>query len=518
MRHTLILLLLAVALAGACAPATEPPSTPQSGPAASPSPTAAPTLPPPTAIPPTEPPPTSAPPTQPPPDTPTLVPPTATPAPDNAAPVVSGLVDQTVPDDEEFSWISLDDHVADADHADEAITWSLSGGGELKARILAPTRELRVGVPDAEWRGSETIRLEACDPEGVCDAVELMYTVVEENDAPVIEIRDQAILLGKTFPQIALDQHVTDVDSPIEEMDWSTSGGEELGLDIKDRVLTIDLPGAEWHGSEQIQLQACDAGGACGSADVTFTVLDDTDVLITFTSNAGFLIITGGKKILIDALYPGDVSPETLALMENAEPPFDGVDLVLATHDHFDHFGPQPVGKHLSNNPEAVFVSTESAVEMLRQGYDSFDEIEERVIPIHVHRGSTVQKTVDGIELEMLSLSHGMQNYLNMGIIMTIGENRLFHTGDSGPETMSMDYFLAYDLPGKEIDVAFVAHFILLEEAQHPFIVEGIQARYVVPMHYLYTLPGPDYEAMELYFPEAILFHEELEIWLMPRE
>jgi hypothetical protein len=333
---------------------------------------------------------------------------TATPATENAAPVISGLADQTVPDDEEFPWISLDDHVADADHADDAISWSLSGGGALKARILAPTRELRVGVPDAEWRGSETIRLEACDPEGLCDAVEVVYAVVEENDAPVIEIRDQAILLGEAFAQIALDQHVSDVDSPIEEMDWSTSGGEELGLEIKDRVLTIDLPGAEWHGSEQIQLLACDAGGACGSADVTFTVMDDKDVLITFTSNAGFLIGTGGKKILIDALYPGDISPETLALMENGEPPFDGVDLVLATHDHFDHFGPQSVGKHLSNNPEAVFVSTESAVEMLRQDYDDFGEIEERVIPIHVPRGSTVQKTVDGIELEMLSLSHGM--------------------------------------------------------------------------------------------------------------
>jgi L-ascorbate metabolism protein UlaG (beta-lactamase superfamily) len=432
--------------------------------------------------------------------------------------VVSGLEDQTVPDDEEFPWISLDDCVADADHADDAIVWSLSGGGALKARILAPTRQLRVSVPDAEWRGSETIRLEACDPEGACDAVEVVYTVVEENDAPVIDIRDQMIPLGQTFPRIALDQHVTDVDSPVEEMTWNASGGQALALDITARVLTLDLPSAEWHGSEQIQLQACDAGGACGSAAVTFAVLDDRDLLITFTSNAGFLIGTGGKKILLDALYPSDVSPETLALMENAEPPFDGVDLVLATHDHSDHFGPQSVGKHLSNNPEAVFVSTESAVEMLREGYNGFDEIEDRVHPIHVRRGSTVLETFDGIEVEMLSLSHGIDGYLNMGFVITVGENRLFHTGDSGLETMSMDYFLAYDLPGKEIDVAFVSHFILLDETQHAFILEGIQARYVIPMHFLHSFPDVDYEAMELYFPEAILFHEELESWLMPRE
>ena len=513
MRRYLIPLLLTVALAVACAPAAAPTSTPEAGPASSPSPAALPTLAPPTPVPPTQPPAATA---SAAPATPTPV--STTPAAENAAPAISGLAGQSVPDDEEFAWILLDDHVADADHPDDAITWTLSEGGELKARILAPTRQLRVSVPDAEWRGSETIRLEACDPEGACDAVEVVYTVVEENDPPVIDIRDQAILLGKTFAQIALDEHVSDVDSPIEEMAWSSSGSIELGLDIMDRVLTVDPPGAEWHGSEQIQLQACDAGGACGIAEVRFTVLHDTDVLITFTSNAGFLIVTGGKKILLDALYPGDVSPETLALMESAEPPFDGIDLVLATHDHFDHFGPQSVGKHLSNNPEAVFVSTDSAVEMLRQGYDGFDEIEERVIPIHVRRGSTVHKTVDGIELEMLSLSHGMEGYLNMGFLITIGENVLFHTGDSGPETMSMSYFLEYDLPGKQIDVAFVSHFILLEEAQHAFIVEGIQARYVVPMHFLHSFPDVDYPAMELCFPEAIVFHEELESWLMPRE
>jgi len=49
-------------------------------------------------------------------------------------------------------------------------------------------------------------------------------------------------------------------------------------------------------------------------------------------------------------------------------------------------------------------------------------------------------------------------------------------------------------------------------------VVEGIQARYVVPMHFLHSFPEVDYEAMELYFPEAIMFHEELESWLMPRE
>jgi L-ascorbate metabolism protein UlaG (beta-lactamase superfamily) len=424
-----------------------------------------------------------------------------------------------VPDDEPFPSIHLDEHVDDADHADDTIAWSITSSGELRARILATTRQLRVSVPDEAWRGSETVGLQACDPLNACDDVEIVYTVLEENDTPIVHILDQAVSLGESFPQIALDEHVSDVDHPIEEMDWSFSGNEELVPEIQDRVLRVSVPGGGWHGTEQIQLQACDPGGACGTAEVAFTVLANDDLLITFISNAGFMITTGGKKILIDALYPGDATPETLALMENAEPPFHDVDLVLATHDHSDHFGPQSVGRHLTNNPAAVFLSTESAVEMLRQGHDAFDEIEERVIPIAVHRTGSVQETVNGIELEMLNMPHGIEGgYLNLGIIMTIGPHRLFHTGDSGPESASMAYFLGYDLLSREIDVAFVSHFILLEPDLQPFVADAVGARYVIPMHYLHTLIPVDYEAMEEFLPEAITFHEELENWLMPRE
>jgi L-ascorbate metabolism protein UlaG (beta-lactamase superfamily) len=520
MRRSLLLLVLAALLASACAPSATPEIAARPTAASAASPTVPPTDPLPSAEPAATLPPTAVP-TEPLPPTtaPTAAPPTPTPAIDNAAPVISGLDDQTVPDDEGFPPIFLDEHVADADHADDAIAWSLTTDGELRARILASTRQLRVSVPDAAWRGSETVGLQACDPLGACDAAEIVFTVLEENDAPVVHILDQAIALGKTFPQIALDQHVSDVDSPVEELAWTFSGNEELAPEIRDRVLTVSTPEADWSGMERIQLQACDAGGACGSADVAFTVLADEDLLITFTSNAGFMIMTSGKKILIDALYPGDATPETLARMENGEPPFDGVDLVLATHDHADHFGPQSVGRHLSNNPAAVFLSTESAVEMLREGYDAFDQIEERVIPISVHRGGSVQETVNGIELEMLNMPHGIPGgYLNMGIVMTIGPHRIFHTGDSGPESASLAYFLNYDLAEKHIDVAFVSHFHLVEPEWHPFLVDAIQARYVIPMHYLHTLLPVDYEAMEQFFPESIAFHEELESWLMPRQ
>ena len=53
----------------------------------------------------------------------------------------------------------------------------------------------------------------------------------------------------------------------------------------------------------------------------------------------------------------------------------DNVDLILATHNHADHFDPIAVGRHLRANPEARFVSTKQAVKSLRDRVEDFEAI-----------------------------------------------------------------------------------------------------------------------------------------------
>ncbi|MCP4653821.1 MAG: MBL fold metallo-hydrolase, partial [bacterium] len=80
-------------------------------------------------------------------------------------------------------------------------------------------------------------------------------------------------------------------------------------------------------------------------------------------ANEGVLIETGGKKILVDALFrepnPAYAAPpkEVLEKLETAQPPFDDVDLILATHNHGDHFDARSVVRHLRHNPRAVFLA-----------------------------------------------------------------------------------------------------------------------------------------------------------------
>lgn len=242
------------------------------------------------------------------------------------------------------------------------------------------------------------------------------------------------------------------------------------------------------------------------------SVLDKmtSDVEITFIANCGFLIVSGDTKILVDAPcrnYPLNggylFSEETMELMENGEPPFDEVDLVLITHIHGDHFDAEAVGKHLENNPHAVFVSTSSAAKEVKRASPNFERKQERVIAVDPKEGERILLTANRIDVEVLNLHHGENPTQNNGYLFTVGGVKMLHTGDFAGQ-----YFRAknYQLPSEGIDIAFVPHLFLQSAWDY------IQAKFVIPMHY--DDPDPDnkdVQGIAYFFPNAIWFFEELQ-------
>ena len=63
------------------------------------------------------------------------------------------------------------------------------------------------------------------------------------------------------------------------------------------------------------------------------------------------------------AAYPFLPEPHRDAI-ERAQPPFDGVDVVLVSHRHLDHFHAESVGRYLANQPQAVLVSSEQGADL----------------------------------------------------------------------------------------------------------------------------------------------------------
>jgi L-ascorbate metabolism protein UlaG (beta-lactamase superfamily) len=239
---------------------------------------------------------------------------------------------------------------------------------------------------------------------------------------------------------------------------------------------------------------------------------------VTYVGNAGFLVQMGKKKILIDGCFRGFAGSYLLPQeiqdkLAKAEPPFDGIDLILATHAHGDHFDSELVRRHLQSSPKAVFASTRQATAPLM-------DLRGRVLTFEASRGKADRREVAGIHVEALYLPHGAPaagkpEILNYGYVVSVGGFSFFHTGDIDPSQVTFEEFRAYDLPERKLDIAFIQHYCLLGDASDRRLVrEGIGARRIIPSHYHLTDPPLRIAAVLGQYPDAIFFQKELDIWV----
>ena len=301
-------------------------------------------------------------------------------------------------------------------------------------------------------------------------------------------------------------------------MTWSATGSEHIAASVSTGVISATILDPAWVGSETIQVEACEPSGTCARQNIVYSVLDKaafSDAWVTYVGNSGFLITVGDKKVLIDAFFegfpPGYALPETVrTLLLNAQPPFDNVDLILATHNHNDHFSAAMVRQHMQTDPKAVFISTTQASSQLA-------DLGERVIAVDPIAGTLVQAEANGIQVEAIYLSHGyppndQNEVFNNGYVVTLNGIKFFHTGDIA----DLNDVLPYDLADMNIDFAFIQHFYLRDEGARSILADGIGAKYLFPIHYAYTEPAFNADLIKSNYPEAIIFSRELESWFMP--
>lgn len=194
---------------------------------------------------------------------------------------------------------------------------------------------------------------------------------------------------------------------------------------------------------------------------------DSGGVEIVYLANEGFLIRSGGRAVLIDALF-GDgirgypfVPAEIRRDMELGEPPFDGVQLVLATHQHGDHFDPAAVARFLDGHPEAHFVSTEGAVAELLRLLPEGGSARARVRAATPEAGRPVRLEHDGLVVEAFDLHHGEgmnPPIANLGFIIEIGGVKLLHVGDT---EVTAGEFRESGAAERSVDVALLSYWTL---------------------------------------------------------
>lgn len=179
---------------------------------------------------------------------------------------------------------------------------------------------------------------------------------------------------------------------------------------------------------------------------------------LNYVANMGVLVGSGDIKVLIDSLFdkPSSVqrlpTPGTLERIMKGEAPFDGVDLVLVTHRHSDHFDAARAVRYLEAHPGPILMAPSDAVEAMRQVAGDWPGIERRIVPITLEVGQHVAREVARIPLTCVRTSHGStKTPMNLMYLVEVSGWRVFHEGDPGGKP---DVYLGFGLERDPVDLA----------------------------------------------------------------
>ncbi len=149
----------------------------------------------------------------------------------------------------------------------------------------------------------------------------------------------------------------------------------------------------------------------------------------------------------------------------------DKADLVLVTHEHFDHLDPDAIAA-VRKDDTVVIANAPCAQRLKGQGN-----------VISIKEGGTV--TEKGVQVRAVA---GYNDFhprgFNVGFVFTVAGKNIYHAGDTNrvPEMASMG----------PIDVALmpIGGTYTMDEKEAADAVRDIKPRHVIPMHYGYATGG----------------------------
>jgi len=212
---------------------------------------------------------------------------------------------------------------------------------------------------------------------------------------------------------------------------------------------------------------------------------------IIYIANAGVLIKLADKKILIDALSRSDVplfrsTPDgAYHQMLNREPPYDGIDFMLITHDHSDHYNQEMVISFLEKTPETFLVASEGIISRIRKQAPGLNSNRFYAMDPALRKSETL--TIDGVNIRAMSMQHDGEEFVdvnNMAFLVDAGK-KVLHLGDAAP---TLENFLPFFLLDDEVDL-LLANFPYAGVPKARKIVRGcIGPKEMAVLH----LPDPD--------------------------
>jgi L-ascorbate metabolism protein UlaG (beta-lactamase superfamily) len=216
---------------------------------------------------------------------------------------------------------------------------------------------------------------------------------------------------------------------------------------------------------------------------------------LSWLGQSGFIVRTRDAILMVDpflAPHQGRSYESSLVAREAR-----GIDAVLCTHEHVDHFDAESVPAIAKASPHAVFVVPTPIVDMVTESGVAPDRVVgmQPGAPLEV-AGLRIEavKALHGVTMEDAygfgeELSDGLIRFL--GFVVDSGEVRLYHAGDTllypgmddAIREMAIDVAM---LPINGRDPEREARGILgnTSEREAAWLARAIGAGIVIPMHY----------------------------------
>ena len=156
---------------------------------------------------------------------------------------------------------------------------------------------------------------------------------------------------------------------------------------------------------------------------------------IHYVCNAGVLVESGGRKVLVDGLINhghkifDKFSPQIEAKIIRGEPPFDGLDLVLVTHFHSDHFDRHVMAGFCRSNPQVPVAGSPQVMALLRPELP----VGANLVELNPPRYEYERLELNGVDFSAVSLLHSGKEYedaINLAYVLRLGKT-FVHTGDA---------------------------------------------------------------------------------------
>ncbi len=137
----------------------------------------------------------------------------------------------------------LNNFVEDLDDADELLDIWVEGNAEIQIYI-DPLTHVATFSAESTWRGSERAVFFARDPGGNSDSDTVTVVALLGGNPVVAHIPDLVLLPGETDSSIVLDQHVWDLDTPPEEMNWEVFHNDLFSVGVNETThrVTVTAP------------------------------------------------------------------------------------------------------------------------------------------------------------------------------------------------------------------------------------------------------------------------------------